>query len=227
MALIKCAHCGQTVLSVACTCPKCFTPVPRDVAEPAMNATLIRRGAWGAGILLATIGIAVSTSMKGSSATQVRIVSAAAKPGTENLNVIKGPLKVKPRPQMTADTSRQDTQKRNADSSIADARRALALAIQPASKPAVPVKAAIVPAPKSVTVAVAPVADSTTEVKWVSRWANVRGAPNADSQVVSVLKPGQQVAVVRSRGGWFSVLENGRQVGFVARQVLSDELPNQ
>ncbi|MBI4502255.1 MAG: SH3 domain-containing protein [Gemmatimonadetes bacterium] len=66
---------------------------------------------------------------------------------------------------------------------------------------------------------------SAVQPKVVAGWANVREEPKPDAAVVTVLRPGQQVEVVRRRGGWWAVYAEGRRVGYVSRSLLSEEAP--
>jgi hypothetical protein len=65
------------------------------------------------------------------------------------------------------------------------------------------------------------------ELKVTSTWANIRGNPTSDSQVVRVLRPGTEVAVIPQGRAWWPVVENGKQVGYVSRGVLRDRAVQQ
>jgi hypothetical protein len=236
MALIKCPHCGQTVLSVASLCPKCSSELVK-VAEVRPPIANYARGVMVAGsVTLALFGMAASAFLKDRPANSVRMVGVidtapktvkVTPTGPISLRTISGPLKVKPK------TPRADTtaprSKQSIDSAISNARTALARAVQPPTteRKALPVAVLAVSTPASVAIETpAPSISSQpsdTLVKWSAGWANVRTSPSSDSQVVQVLRPGQQVAVARVGRGWFSVYANGRQVGYVARQLLVDQ----
>jgi hypothetical protein len=252
MALIKCPHCGQTVLSIASQCPKCAKSLINATFGPGGRGELgecrecgrailsrlpecphcgarrpgvhYARGLVVAGgVVVVALGVAAMAFFKQpsrSSQMAFTLVSPApfaaqskAAPAVV-LRTIDGPLRVRPKPIPAKDTVKPKDSpkpKENVDSSIARAREALAVASPPPAKPA----------PRVEPVAFASLAD--TQVKWTSGWANVRGSPHSDSQVVQVLRPGQQVAVSAQQRGWWVVLENGRQVGYVARQLLVDQ----
>jgi hypothetical protein len=236
MALIKCPHCGQTVLSVASQCPKCYHELVK-VVEMRVPAVHRARGILVAGSLaVAVFGMMVTAFVKGRPATSptgalrtVGTVQTAPKTVSApkavrdtaatqvSLRVITGPLRVKPK------TARS---KSSIDSAIVNARVALASAVQPPAPERTPSDTK--PVAQAAPITNAPVVSSApaspdTSLKWTARWANVRGSPNSDSQVVRVLPPGEPVAVAQAGGGWFSVFQNGRQVGYVARQSLVDE----
>src|SRR5262249_53515705 len=62
---------------------------------------------------------------------------------------------------------------------------------------------------------------AATQPRTVAAWANVREAPGTESAVVKVLKPGDQVNVVREHGGWWAVYHEGRRIGYVSRSLLA------
>jgi hypothetical protein len=243
MGLIKC-QCGQTVLSVATQCPRCFADVKSadlvgrtDLAEcrkckrpilqraktcpscgAARPAVRTRGLAVFAMVLLVLACIATLAFLwkpANARAPQPELVSIVTnrppKPAPSvPLRTISGPLRVKP-----ADSSRPRPDS-VVNSDIARAREALAAASH------APTPETRTARPAALVRQVAAADSASTELRWVVGWANVRGSPSGDSQVVQVLRPGQQVAVIPERKGWWVVLENGRQVGYVARQLLAE-----
>jgi hypothetical protein len=248
MAMIKCPHCGQTVLSIASQCPKCANALIKSTYDPSGRGELrecrdcgrsvlsrasecpqcgarrpgvhYTRGLAIAGVLgIVVLGFSAMALFKQPShPSQMAFATVPPAPMKAAraiaLRTIDGPIRVRPKTAPLPDSAppkESPNPRENVDSSIAHAREALAFASPPIRKPAPAIESAIVPS----------VTDS--QLKWTATWANVRGPPHSDSQVVQVLRPGQQVAVAAQRRGWWVVLENGRQVGYVARQLLVDQ----
>lgn len=247
MALIKCPQCTQTVLSIASRCPRCFSDL-KNPSEFGINNEMTECRKCGRGMLarmsacphcgarrtsastvgfavmavaaLGLIGFAVWSVIRQPPATAVALTTVAPAAAVDSiatktapaveLRTIAPPLRVRP---ITGGGSRSDSASPDSSAeralAIARAREALAQATQPAddsagSGPSVGIK-----------------------VRWAAQWANVRGAPSADSEVVEVLKPGQQIAIGARRGGWLLVVENGREVGYVAGDLVVDRPESQ
>jgi hypothetical protein len=250
MALAKCPKCSHTVLSVASQCPKCFVPLNESVAladrdvladcrgcgravyshistcphcgarRPAMR----RRGLLIAGmIVLVIVCLTILALLRQPEVDHVVARGPARQPKTvlsTGLRTVDGPLRVRP----SARAGQPDTTPVGSpaatDSAISRAREALAVANQQ------PVEAPAASAAKSRRPVRAP-ASQTSVVRVVATWANVRGDSTNDSQVVRILRPGTEVAVVPQQERWWPVLENGRQVGYVARALLKNRVAQQ
>lgn len=61
--------------------------------------------------------------------------------------------------------------------------------------------------------------------RWTLEWANVRAARSMESSVVQVLPPGRAVEVREMRQGWWAVHADGTVVGYIANSVLGTAPP--
>ena len=139
------------------------------------------------------------------------VVAPASRDTPLELSTIAPPLRVRPVTQADRADSNAYRSRAQVDSAIARARQALGASVQPAAKPEAAEAGRRVAAERA-----------GSRLKWVNKWANVRGAPNGDSEVVQVLRPGQQIAEAAGSGGWWLVLEDGRQLGYVAKDLVGD-----
>ena len=254
MSFVKCPQCSQSVLSVASRCTRCFAElkVPGETGlrgemtecrkcRQGMLARMsacphcgIRQPATPArGLMvalvaaLALVGFAITAVLRQPSRTtpsslpaapgQPAGVAPASRQAPLELSTIARPLRVRPVTEADRADSNAHRSREQVDSAIARARQALGAAVQPAGKPDSASSRRLAAASDRVS----------TRSKWVTRWANLRGAPNGDSEVVQVLRPGQQIAVAGGSGGWWLVLENGRQLGYVAKDLVGDRPASQ
>ena len=214
MALIDCPQCGQKVLSIASSCPKCGYQIGQQRSQ------LQRRGVstscrnceqdvsararvcphcgvrnpgrrvrwWLAAVvgaaLVATFTIPALWTRMGSNATL------SPSPETETA--------VLPETSVTVvETTPPPTE-----------------AAQPVAPPA-PIDAQLGPAP-----------GPDAQLRWTLTWVNVRDARSPESEVVRVLNPGERVTVGDRARGWWMVYIDGAAVGYVANSVLDTIAPD-
>ena len=207
MALIKCPQCGQTVLSVASTCPKCshlwlqaraqgddreFTHcrrcekiIPRNVAicEYCGYPQLARRR------LRVALGLVLAA------AALVAVIIGVGR--------LAGPGE----PEDAASLLMTPT-------------------IQPTTSDAVGLRSVPVAPPIDAQRAPTPSPPPTdADMRWAIDWANVREGPGTEYPVVGVLRPRTPVTAAGMRRGWWLVHVDGDELGYVARDLLTDEPP--
>jgi hypothetical protein len=193
-------------------CPHCGIRQPAAPARGLMVALVAA---------LALVGFAITAVMRQTqpaapsslpaAPAKAGVVAPASRETPLELNTIERPLRVRPVTEADRADSSAYRSRAQVDSAIARARQALGASVQPAAKP------------ESAEASTRAAADRAgSKLKWVNKWANVRGAPDGDSEVVQVLRPGQQIAVAGGSGGWWMVLENGRQLGYVAKDLVGD-----
>jgi len=205
MALIKCPKCGQTVLSVASLCPHCshrlgLEPGPSVETNDLMHCRhcdelMTRR---------AKVCPHCGLKQRGNGAFVVVGVAAVI--------ILAAGLFV-----MSAGSDSADS-----PSPVVPPPVQTQLPVTP------PVQASVDSGTASDPERNAPVQPSVPRVITVSRyaqeWANVRTGRSLSSEIIAILRPGQQVAVADRRGGWWSVYLGDSLVGFVSASLL-DTIP--
>ena len=222
MAFIKCPQCGQTVLSVASTCPKCSylllqAPTPqgdeRDFAHCRRCGKTIPR-------MAPTCEYCAYPQL---SRRRIRRVLVAASAICVVIAAFVG-VRAISHPDSTPLFPRSEASRQPSVGA-----EPLAQPDDPASDslpmaPSVAAQLEARPAPPS------PTSDTVREpsiirVRWTVNWANVRRGPGTDQPIVGVLRPNVRVTVTEMRRGWWLISIDGEEMGYLARDLLTDEPP--
>lgn len=229
MTLIKCPQCGQTVLSVATTCPKCHhllvqnpmqhggesdfvecrrcgKMIPRHTVTceycgyPVRLRRRIRRIVWSTFAGVALIAVAVAAyQIQGGTRTAAPEATQAATPPAPPSGGFAPPA-VERRPPVAVDTVRPAP-----DSTTA---------------PAVPAATARPPR----------VVPRDAHTRWTISWANIRVARDTVSAVVRPVPPGTPLLAAQQQNGWWAVYDDSVLVGYMAGDLLrsspDDTIPN-
>ncbi|MBI4500960.1 MAG: SH3 domain-containing protein [Gemmatimonadetes bacterium] len=208
MALIKCPHCGHSVLSVASICPTCNATLGMTFLGPEHSGELTECRACGHTVRSASRvcpSCGVTAPGKRPAVLRVSLGVAAL--------LLIGVFVVDRLP----DSSPTDT---------------VALAAPPSRK--APVRRPLPDsAPAAETVLIVPPAvrpDSqplVLKTKWTTLWVNVRQGPADDAPIIKVLRPGTRVEAQARRYGWWLVFVDGDSLGYVAGDLLSAREPQQ
>ncbi len=228
MVMIACPHCGQRVLDVASSCPKCGhvliqnpleagdgtrltacrrcgKHIDRDAVQcpfcgcHVRRSRLVRRGVGG----LAAVAVVV-----GGLVVLARVGVLHGPPWRSNgvgpAEATTTPHPVPPSPESTV--------------------TAAPLVVGPAETITARPDSAPPPLP-AVRATPTPRAEPrlpALSAKWTAEWANVRADRTIESAVTRVLPPGARVEIGDLEGGWWAVYENGVRIGYIANSVLGD-----
>ena len=203
MALLKCPNCNQTVLSAACSCPRCGTVFNWE-RDRYPGDKPIR---WWP-IVLGIAAVATLAFAVGRVAEQDRSAEFPPLPmGTEAI----------PLPALDRDTTTPATAEPPAPRPADTARSRF-------RSPAPPVDAA--PPPQSRRASLPdPRGAGPAQPRWTSTWVNVRERPSNQSAVVRVLNPGERVEVESPNRSWSLIYVGGRPVGYLSVSLLVIEPP--
>jgi DNA-directed RNA polymerase subunit RPC12/RpoP len=213
LTLIKCPHCGHTVLSVASHCPGCSRPLGqaflglnhegalaqcRECGHQVRTRTRMcpHCGAqdparWSRAArtaLMATLGVGALVVLA-LVATSRRLADgtlpAVATPETTATVVARPETTTAPPAPTTATASAGDTVSKSAN---ADSSAGL-------------------------------------QTRWTTSWVNLRSAPSNEAPIVRVLRPGTAVHGTAAKWGWWATHLSGDSVGYVAGALLSTREP--
>jgi RNA polymerase subunit RPABC4/transcription elongation factor Spt4 len=224
MVMIACPQCGQRMLDVASSCPKCGHVLMQNPLEAGAAAKLracercgkhierdaivcpfcgwhvqrartVRRVAWTVGpVLVVVAGVALLLQR-----------------GVLQLPRWTFPHRAPPIAATPADAP---------PPAPVTARPLVVDAQAPAPSPA-----ATLPAPAAAPPPSPRVATAELQVRWTTEWANVRAERTVASAVIRVLSPGARVAIGDPSGGWWAVYIDGAPVGFIANSLLGPSPP--
>jgi len=230
MVMITCPQCGQHVLDVASSCPKCGHVLMQNPLEtgdgarlascrrcgkhierdadrcpfcgyPVRRSRLVRRSVAGLAVVAVVVGGLAMLARKG------------ILPGPPWRSRGGGPAEVA--------TTRHSAPPRP-DSPVTAAPL---VAVAPAETTARARTDLAPPPPPVMLAAPAPRAEPplpALSAKWTAEWANVRADRTIESAVIQVLAPGRRVQIADLEGGWWAVYENGVRIGYIANSVLGD-----
>lgn len=242
MVMIRCPDCGQHVLDVASSCPKCHRVliqnplethgwgnlrvcgrcgkhIPRDIQVCPFcghHVRLLRRirlTAAAVGALVLAVGVVGVAWRAGILHLPARPESPAPRSAVAPVEPATEPVAA-PLVVAAPDT----TGARSTDTTRA------AAATRTTPPPA------LLPRPVG-TPPASPAQDTPGErvpflvTRWTVDWANIREDRSIESRQVRVLAPGIPIEVGNIRGGWWAVWENGHRLGYVANSVLTTEPP--
>jgi len=243
MVMIRCPGCGQHVLDVASSCPKCRRVliqnplethdwgtlracgrcgkhIERDVVlcpycgHHVRAARFARRTALSAAVIVVVAAAGVGVWRSGVVGSLRDAVGAPRSPTAST----QPPPEPSPLPTMpTADS--------------AGPRAAPILAAAPdtadsegaTASPPAPMRG-VVAGPTTLP-AEAPPRPRDLVTRWTMEWANVRAERSVESAVVQVLPPGRAIEVRDMRQGWWALHADGIVVGYIANSVLTTEPP--
>ena len=240
MALIKCPRCGQTVLSVASTCPKCsylLLQEPKEesaagalvqcrrcsklippesaacpyCAYPIRRVKVLTRAGIAAGV--AAVGLITVLIMLGRGAGPESIMASAA--GTPARTAVEPTTE-------PVDRADPDT----ALSAAAIAAPAQATPRPAAASPRQPAPRDTATAPVRRPPPTSPTEPAARNTRWSLDWVNVREGRGVDNAIVTVLRPGIRVQVADQRGGWWAVYVEGSFVGYASGALFGAEPPS-
>ncbi len=255
MTLIKCSHCGHTVLSVASHCPACSRPLGQTFLGLEHEGALSQCRSCGHQVrtrtrvcpncgaqdparwpraarsaLAAALGVAVV----------VLLALIASGKGLPNQAPRAAPATT-PREAARPETAATRTTPADTPSTAsARARHAAPLAADSAPRQSADSAAAQrlaaaarreqpeEPAATEASVAAPPaptLRSSTLQTRWTTVWVNVRGGPSNTAPVVRVLAPGTAVRGAEGKWGWWAVRLGGDTVGYIAGELLSNRQP--
>ncbi len=202
MALLKCPNCNQTVLSAACSCPRCGTVFNWE-RDRYPGDKPIRW--WPIVLGMAAVG-----------ALAFGVSRVAEQGPSADLPPMTMGTEVTPLPVVSPDTT----------SLVAapPAPRPADSVRPPARSPTAPVSAAQPPQSRRAGL---PEARRSTvaQTRWTSTWVNVRERPSNQSAVIRVLNPGERVEVESPNRSWSLVYLGGRPVGYLSVALLVNEPP--
>jgi len=216
MALIKCPQCGQTVLSIASKCPKCshlllqaraqgddheFTHCRRCEKIIPRSVAICEYCGYPQ-LARRRLRIAVGLVLA-AVAIAAAVIGASRLMGPRESETVGSQPTARVVQATTEDTTARDT-----------------VPVAP------PIEAQRVPTPApppTTPETASPVADAS--MRWAVDWANVREGPGTDYPIVGVLRPGTPVTAASRRRGWWLVSVDGSELGYVARDLLTDQPP--
>jgi len=244
MALIKCPRCGQTVLSVASTCPKCSylflqeaneesavgalvecrrcsKRIPPESAScpycayPVRRTRVLVRAGIGAGVAFVALVVLLITLGRRGGPDPI-VASMAGRPSAQ------------PADDPTSDGYPQPVNAAGSDTALR------ASPVEAAPPRAAPERSLTSPrqAPPLDTASTGrrtrsspPIAAGVRNTRWSLDWVNVREGRGVDNAVVIVLRPGIQVQLADQRGGWWAVYVDGTFVGYASGSLFGFEPP--
>lgn len=242
MVMIRCPSCGQHVLDVASSCPKCRRVLIQNPLEThdwgalracgrcgkhiareealcpycghhVRAARLAWRAALGAAVLVVLAAAGVGLWRSGTIQALRDAIGARREPAVST----QPPPEPTPLPAMPGDSAAP-----LAAPIVAVAPDTMD-AGGPAAAPGRPTRAPVAePAARPADAAPRP-RDLVT--RWTLEWANVRAARSVESAVVQVLPPGRAIEVREMREGWWALLADGVVVGYIANSVLTTDRP--
>jgi RNA polymerase subunit RPABC4/transcription elongation factor Spt4 len=238
MVMIRCPDCGQHVLDVASSCPKCHRVLIQNPLEThdwgllqacgrckkhierdailcpfcghhVRTARLARRIAVGVAAAIVIVVAAVGLWRSG--------MLAAIRDGLRRPASVAEPTVVPQSARVVPDT--QPAPRLPATPEAAPIVAALPdeAATDTTVLPARPTAAA----PRSAPQATPP----TLATRWTVEWANVRNGRSVESPIVRVLPPGAAVEVQAMSQGWWEVHADGAFLGYIANSVLTATPP--
>lgn len=219
MTLIKCPKCGQTVLSVATTCPKCQYLLTQNSLQQGGQSELItcrrcqkmiaagsvtceycgypvrlrrriRRIAWSVvAVAVVAVGAVVAVQIQG----EYRPGGGAERSMEPTLPLLPPAAPVTARPETTgapAETGRDTT----------------------LTTPATAIPDTLRPPPNAV-------------LQYVAVWGNVRTARDTLSPALRRLAPGTAVLTARPLSGWYAIYVDSIFAGYMAGDLLERQPP--
>jgi len=240
--MIRCPSCGQHVLDVASSCPKCRRVliqnplethdwgalracgrcgkhIAREVAlcpycgHHVRAARLAGRAALGAGVLVVLAAAGVGLWRSGMIQALRDAVEARREPAAST----QPPPEPTPLPAMPEDS---------AELVAAPIVAATPDTIDAEGRPAAPRAPTQAPAAEPTTRPVdAPPRPRDLVTRWTLEWANVRAQRSVESAVVQVLPPGRAIEVREMRQGWWALHADGVVVGYISNSVLTTDRP--
>lgn len=236
MTLIKCPQCGQTVLSVATTCPKCQHLLTQNPMQQGEHSDLIecrrcekmihenaevceycgypvelrrrmRRIAWSAAGVVAVAVIAVV-------AVQMQAESRAPEQaGAQQQTAPPPPMRESP-----ADRAAR----------VPPAAAETTAAVSPPPAPpegrrAIPPRAPEVGASGADA---GPALPAQAQTRWTNEWANLRSGRDTLSPILRAVAPGTALTVASPRNGWWSVYLDSAFAGYIAGDLLARDRPD-
>lgn len=238
--MIRCPECGQRVLDVASSCPKCGhvliqnplethdwgalracgrcgKHIERDTAICPYCGHHVRAARMARRVAVVTVGVVLTAAAgvalwrSGVMATLREATGSARPEAAAPRPAAPAPIPALPEP----DTVR-----------AADIVAATPEPVTPDSAtapPPAPAGPAVRPPAAALPDAAPRPRDLVT--RWTLEWANVRAARSVESTVVQVLPPGRALDVREMRQGWWAVYADGGVVGYIANSVLTTTPP--
>ncbi|MDH4044596.1 MAG: SH3 domain-containing protein [Gemmatimonadota bacterium] len=236
--MIRCPGCGQHVLDIASSCPKCHRVliqnplethdwgslqacgrcgkhIARDAAlcpycgHRVQAARLARRIAFSVGALVVTIAAVIGLWRSG--------MVAAARDALRRPAPVAAPTPaLEPAPAVLDSQVALETPQEPEARPIVAAIPGNAVA-DTTAPPLRPTVSPVRPAPRSNPV--------NLVVRWTVEWANVRSGRSVESPIVRVLPPGSAVEVRAMSQGWWEVYADGDFTGYIANSVLTPNPP--
>ncbi len=230
MSYIHCPNCNQKALSVATRCPRCgvaFETRP----SPAMPGAG-RRRSHPALLALGTVLVLVIAN-----AIRLQFGSAGGlTPPSPTARNVPPPRPVATRPEPTRPSG--DSAATPKAPSPAPATRAPSATPTGPQSPAPTVVSAPPAAPRPDAVPTAPAVrapaprpappaddDGALSRRYASTWVNLRTRPRPAAAVVRVLAPGEAVLVDTVERGWYRVVADGEEIGYVDQRLLDTARP--
>jgi len=234
VTLIKCPHCGHTVLSVAAQCPACSGTLGptflglehdgeltqcRSCGHPVRTRTRVcphcglehpgGRSRVARGIALALLAVALTAIAVAAREQLTSRSSVAAAPASPPARTEPEPITAVPPPAPGRD-------------SVSATPTEMVAPVQtvPRVQTIAPAET-VPPAPPEPVAAPPATADGPDlQTRWTAGWSNVRGRPANDAPVLRVLPPGVEVRGRRGDWGWWAVRLGGDTVGYIAGALL-------
>lgn len=229
MSYIHCPNCNQKALSVATRCPRCgvaFESRPAPAA-PGGGRRRTHPALLAVGTVLVLV-IANAVRVQFGSVGGLNPPSPAAKDVPPPRPVATRPAPAVPQPGTTATRSESVPAPASSPSGAA----------APTGPHAPPASIAAAPPPAphrdSTPVVSRTAAPPPTELaaedasftrRYASTWVNLRTGPRPASAVVRVLAPGEAVMVDTVERGWYRVVANGEEIGYVDQRLLDTARP--
>jgi ribosomal protein L37E len=222
MALIKCPQCGQTVLSVASVCPKCSyillqNPTPQGEDRDFVNCRRCGKVISRAAVHCEYCGypqrvrrlmrrgvvavLALSLIALGGLYARGRLFDNDSRPEASPV----APVSVPPVVATVPDPEPAGPASARAEDAMVSPPGVQSELQEPEPTP---------PPPPARTV-----------TRWTITWTNVREGRGIEYPVIRVLSPGDSVQVAGYALGWWRVYTGGREIGFVATDLLVDRPP--
>jgi len=229
MTLIKCPHCGHSVLSVASLCPTCNAALGSTFLGPEHRGELVECRSCGHAVRSASRTcpncgvkrpgkrrILSGAFMTMSALLLIGAFIAYRWPDNAGMETVAATPTPPPPPAETSSVT--------ARPQAAPASETAQAVVLPDSS--VPRATPLLAAPPTDTI-VKESGGLPLQTKWTMLWVNVRQGPADKAPIVKVLRPGTKVEALPRRYGWWLIFESGDSIGYIAGALLSGRPPQQ
>jgi hypothetical protein len=235
MALIKCPKCGQTVLSVATTCPKCQHLLTQNPLQQGGHTNLTQcrhcqKMIPGDSITCEYCGYAVRFRRTLRRITWSVVAGFTVALAAVAAVLIQAENRDRPRAEATSPPPLPDVPPRGTTTRSDTSQPATDTVTDTATRTTVPAGTTRPETTRTRSAAAATTPESlrpppTAAVRYVTVWGNLRATRDTLSPAIGTIAPGTRVLVGPPRLGWYAVYVDSVFAGYMAGDLLSPEAP--